>query len=114
MALDLQRLLSVARGEISPTTALTGVGALVTPSLTTKKPGITPITPLTCQKTKLPKRAILDVINGVTDHFDAPHAIQKSCCICGNSHAPFGVMFNWREPDNARWYCPNHYRKAGQ
>ena len=37
--------------------------------------------------------------------------IQKSCCICGDVHAPFGVMYSWRDPDTARWYCSDHYKK---
>lgn len=41
----------------------------------------------------------------------ASRVIQKSCCICGDVHAPFGVMYSWRDPGTARWYCPDHYKK---
>jgi hypothetical protein len=37
--------------------------------------------------------------------------IKKSCCICGNTYAPFGVMYSWRDPHKAQWYCPGHYQK---
>lgn len=37
--------------------------------------------------------------------------IKKSCCICSDTHAPFGVMYSWRDPDKAQWYCPNHYKE---
>ena len=41
----------------------------------------------------------------------ASRMIQKSCCICGDVHAPFGVIYSWRDSDAARWYCPDHYKK---
>lgn len=27
--------------------------------------------------------------------------IKKSCCICGDTHAPFGLMYSWRDPHKA-------------
>jgi hypothetical protein len=52
------------------------------------------------------KSDIIDELKSV-----ASRVIQKSCCICGDVHAPFGVMYSWRDPDAARWYCPDHYKK---
>lgn len=40
--------------------------------------------------------------------------IKKSCCICGDTHAPFGVMYNWRDPDKAQWFCAHHYQEHYQ
>ena len=36
--------------------------------------------------------------------------IPKSCCICGDNHALFGELFDWRTADKARWYCSKHYQ----
>lgn len=52
------------------------------------------------------KSDIIDELKSV-----ASRVIQKSCCICGDVHVPFGVMYSWRDPDAARWYCPDHYKK---
>jgi hypothetical protein len=41
----------------------------------------------------------------------ASRIINNSCCICGDSHAPFGVMYSWQDPDKAQWYCTNHYKE---
>lgn len=34
----------------------------------------------------------------------------KSCCICGDTHALFGELFDWRAPEKTRWYCSKHYQ----
>lgn len=35
-------------------------------------------------------------------------AKRKSCCVCGDSHAPHGVGIDWRDLSKGRWYCTSH------
>jgi hypothetical protein len=115
MPLDLQKLLSIARGEISPEPPVTAVTPLHPQNVTGKNihkyRNVTGVTGVTGKKNRLPKQSLLAVTEAVTDCLiirKPSNAIQKSCCVCGDSHAPFGVNFGWCDPHKARWYCPKH------
>lgn len=40
--------------------------------------------------------------------------IPKSCCICGDTRALFGELFDWHDPDKTRWYCSKHYQPISE
>jgi hypothetical protein len=37
---------------------------------------------------------------------------EKRCEVCGSSDAPWGIGFNFRRPEAARWFCSEH-RQGG-
>lgn len=67
MPLNLAELRSIARGETQAESGRNGVARRnITPPVTPKKPGITPVTPATPQKRKVGKDVFRGVAEGVS------------------------------------------------
>jgi hypothetical protein len=129
MALNLAELLSIARGEIGAGNGRNGVTRRnVTPSVTPKKPSVTPVTCVTPQKCEFGKDVFGGVAEGVTAAlrrplFD-PEALQAEAdrrsreaiaagwtdrfCACGKlaTVAVGRFQANAGNPEGiARWVC---------
>jgi hypothetical protein len=73
MALNLAELLSIARGETEAENGRNGVSRRnATPSVTPKKPGVTPVTPATPQICKVGKDVFGGVAEGVSAAWPSP------------------------------------------
>jgi hypothetical protein len=129
LALNLAELLSIARGEIGAENGRNGVARRnVTPPVTPKKPGVTPVTCVTPQNCEFGKDVFGGVAEGVTPAlrrplFD-PEALQAEAdrcnrvsaaanvhrCDCG-AVGVIGVGWFLKEPSRARWYCSPCFKR---
>lgn len=100
MAIDLARLRSVIRGEFQAENGRNGVARRnATPPVTPKKPGITPVTPATCQKHRVGKDVFGGVAEGVSEAlprppFD-PAALQADADRRNREAATAGLSDRW-------------------
>lgn len=115
MAIDVARLRSIMRGEVTPKNGVTGVsGVTGVTCYASKTPELRQLRVLRVKNTELEKDVFGGVTEGVSRPLHAPASDPETHrCACGEVGV-IGVGWFLRDQSRARWLCAKCYRTGGE